>query len=247
MARRSRKYHDDDLDLSELPPLARLILLIIFVVGLFWALKGVSPWKEWIQSVINIVIFAAKIGLIVIGVGIVIYVAYKVYDWRLDKKIEEEMKQEVEEMRAKGYVRYLNAKGELVWGTPEEAEKHNYLAEIVRAIEDFKPPKRYENEEGYHHTLFAYLKAKYPQAELEKQIGSSRPDIVIDNVAIEVKGPTGSRELDSIPSKILRYPQHFEHVIIVLFDVRSNPRYFAEWYEGISRKFPEAIVIKKDV
>ncbi len=119
------------------------------------------------------------------------------------------------------------------------------LEEIHQAIEEFEPPRRYENEELYHHTLFVYLKERFPDAKIEVKRGSSRPDIVIGDIAIEVKGPTTSEDLKTIADKLLRYPKHFEDVIVVLFDVRVNKRRYEEWLEGIRMRFPEVEIIKR--
>ncbi len=94
-------------------------------------------------------------------------------------------------------------------------------------------------------TLFVYLKERFPEAKIEVKRGSSRPDIVIGDVAIEVKGPTTSEDLKIIADKLLRYPKHFEDVIVVLFDLRVNERRYQEWLEGIRIRFPEVEIIKR--
>ena len=201
------------------------------------------------------------------------FVAYSIYDWRKEKKAEEERRRRMEEMirleeerrrkeeeerrrfeeemKAKGYVKYQTIGGEWIWGPPEEAEKYNYFAQVVQAIEEFWPPKRYENEEGYHHTLFAWLKSRFPRTRMEYQVGASRPDIIVEvdentTIAIEVKGPTGSQELQTIADKAMRYMHYFNHLIVVLFDVRVNPVRYQEWYEGLRKTFPDVVVIRKD-
>ncbi len=66
-------------------------------------------------------------------------------------------------------------------------------------------------------------------------------------VAIEIiKGPTGRRKLNDVSNKLIRYPEHFKHIIVVLFDVNVNERYYKEWYSGLTKKFPEVIVIRKN-
>lgn len=83
---------------------------------------------------------------------------------------------------------------------------------------------------------------------MEVQRGSSRPDIVVKDIAVEVKGPTSSGDLRSLSDKCMRYTQHFEDKIIaVLFDVRASDRLYKETREGFENKFPEAIVIRKDI
>lgn len=87
----------------------------------------------------------------------------------------------------------------------------------------------------------------FPSARIEVQKGSSRPDIVIDNIAIEVKGPTTQKELETIASKIVRYSRHFSGFIAVLFEVRVPDTHYREWKEGIlSTKYTIPVeIIKK--
>jgi len=101
-------------------------------------------------------------------------------------------------------------------------------------------------EQPYHDRLFGYLQGKYGKAvSMEVTRGRSRPDIVVwDTVAIEVKGPTGSGELNTVASKIIRYKQHFKQFVCVLFDI-EDPVHFKEWLRGIEQNHPEVIVIPK--
>ena len=70
-------------------------------------------------------------------------------------------------------------------------------------------------------------------------------DIVVwDTVAIGVKRPTGSGELNTVASKIVRYKQHFAQFVCVLFDI-EDPVHFREWLKGVEQNHPEVIVIAK--
>jgi len=244
------------MDLDELEEVIRGILVLIFLGFFLWTIKDIEPFKSSFEAAISTVIFIGKIILTILTVGAIGYISVKIYFWREDKKIEEEVKEQLrmeeerrrryeEEMRAKGYVKYITIDGEEKWGTPEEAEKYNYVAQIVQAIKDFQPPTKYGREMGYQHTLFAWLKSRFPKTKMEEQKGASRPDIVIEDIAIEVKGPTGSQELQTIADKVMRYMRYYNHLIIVLFDIRASPKRYQEWYEGIKASFPEVIIIEK--
>ncbi|RLG41230.1 MAG: hypothetical protein DRN78_04485 [Thermoproteota archaeon] len=125
-------------------------------------------------------------------------------------------------------------------------EKHDELyVRVLNTVKRFRPSRRYRNEFGYHTELQGYLKAKFPEAKVELQTGSSRPDIVIRNIAIEVKGPTRRRELKTIADKLVRYRQYYDHVIVVLFEVNVNRRYLNEWLRGIKESFPDVDIIVK--
>ncbi|RLI32506.1 hypothetical protein DRO51_01670 [Candidatus Bathyarchaeota archaeon] len=116
---------------------------------------------------------------------------------------------------------------------------------VVKAIRKFEPSRRYKNEFGYHTELQGYLKSHFPDSRVELKTGSSRPDIVISDIAIEVKGPTTRRDLQTIPDKIIRYSRYYSKIIIVLFEPKVNPRFLREWLKGLKEThFPRVKAIK---
>lgn len=118
---------------------------------------------------------------------------------------------------------------------------------VIEAIHRFHPSRKYHNEQGYHNELQGWLKAHFPSAEVEHQTGSSRPDIVIDRrIAIEVKGPTRSQDLKTIADKCNRYLQYYDNLVVVLFEVDVNARFYDEWFSGIEARYSEVMIIKKD-
>jgi hypothetical protein len=171
------------------------------------------------------------------------------------KKWQKQKKFEVEQL-SKGLVKFVDRKGNIRWGTPQEVEKwkkedeelktkENLFYRVVEAIKKFEPSRKYKYEFGYHTELQGYLRAQFPDSQVELQTGSSRPDIVIGNIAIEVKGPTTHRELESIANKAIRYSQYYDKLIVVLFELNVNPRYLHEWEEGIRKNFPFVEIIVK--
>jgi len=132
----------------------------------------------------------------------------------------------------------------------EEAIKKKYgdlFLSVFNEIKVFKPLlPDYENELPYHIDLARWLEPKFPMLRVEQQIGSARPDIVIEDIAIEIKGPTTEAGLQSIADKCLRYHHHFKKMIVVLFDIQTKTsRFFNEWEEGMKKNFPDVVVIKK--
>lgn len=125
------------------------------------------------------------------------------------------------------------------------------LTEIEKAIWEFNPLRKYWEEILYEDTLATHLKTKFHDrnVEIERQRGSSRPDIIVDGVAIEVKGPTTKSGLVSVADKCMRYKIHYpKGLIIVLFNVDVNDvndYYYKEWLEGLKRTHPGVIVIRK--
>ena len=109
--------------------------------------------------------------------------------------------------------------------------KKNLIDEIIETIKKFKPSYTYKTENLYQSELIGWLKAHFQSNKVAMEVisGSSRPDIVIDTIAIEIKGPTTGKSLDSVLSKCPRYKREFGGgVIIVLFDVKTNERRYSE-------------------
>jgi hypothetical protein len=115
---------------------------------------------------------------------------------------------------------------------------------ILEKIDQFKPLLPfYPNELSYQLDLGRYLLQYFPTAKLEQQRSSARPDITIDNIAIEIKGPTYEKGLQSIADKCLRYPLYFEKgLIIVLFDVKVTSRFLEDWQKGLQNKYPHVVI-----
>jgi len=58
--------------------------------------------------------------------------------------------------------------------------------------------------------------------EVELQCGSSRSDIVMEDIIIEIKGPTYGDGLQSINDKCLRYHHHVKKMFVVLFNMKTK-------------------------
>ena len=119
------------------------------------------------------------------------------------------------------------------------------LLELEKAIREFIPHRHYDKEFYFQDTLASYLKAKFEDTEIEVKRGSTRPDIVVEDVAIEVKGPTRDKDLQTIADKCLRYRQHFPNgMICVLFSVYVSKQRYDDWLEGMKRNYPDVKVIR---
>lgn len=121
----------------------------------------------------------------------------------------------------------------VIWKKGEAKSKETLFSMVVETINIFQSSKKYGNEFGYHTELQGWLKAHFPSAKVEVQTGASRPDIIIDNIAIEVKGPTDNRALDTLTSKCLKYLNHYSQFIIVLFEPRFSKSHYSEIEAGI--------------
>jgi hypothetical protein len=135
-------------------------------------------------------------------------------------------------------------KKKLVYDAGNSQINDDLYQKILEKIDLFKPLlPYYPNELSYQLDLGRYLLQYFPTAKLEEQRSSARPDIIIDNIAIEIKGPTYEEGLRSIADKCLRYPLYFEKgLIIVLFDVKITSRYLEDWQKGLQEKFPHVVI-----
>jgi len=122
-------------------------------------------------------------------------------------------------------------------------------ASVWNAILNFRPSKQYGRERGYHDELFNYLKIRFHPAQSNKRKGSSQPDIHIEHIAIEIKGPTGKSQIVTLTDKAVRYLARGHHTIlfIVLFQPSREitPAYFQEFKNGLLNMLPKVGVITK--
>lgn len=119
------------------------------------------------------------------------------------------------------------------------------LLELEKAIREFQPLRRYDKEMYYQDNLASWLKSKFPDTKIEVTRGSTRPDIVVEGVAIEVKGPTYDKDLQTISGKCMRYYQYFpQGLICVLFYVYVTEQRYYDWENGMKKTFPDVTIIK---
>lgn len=158
------------------------------------------------------------------------------------KIIELEKQYKIE--RVKKYPEYEKDDGTIYSEISGDSCDVELLQELVNIIKEYRPVKPFKNELLYHTNLYTHLCEKIPgEIGFEVQRGSSRPDIVVGDIAIEIKGPTDRQGLITIADKINRYSKYFGHTIVVLFDVEVYERYYYEWYEGIIKQYQNQVTI----
>lgn len=159
-------------------------------------------------------------------------------------EIEEKYKKE----RLEKFPEYENDKDEVLSSISLYPYDKKLVEELVKAIDEYQPVKRFKNEELYHTNLHTYLSEKVSVVvSYEKQRGSSRPDLEVGNIAIEVKGPTDDRATQTIADKMLRYLENYNYIILVLFDVRLTDSRYQDLYNGIIRQYEgQVTIIRKD-
>ena len=153
-----------------------------------------------------------------------------------------------DEYKKKGYVSYTNRFGKKEWDTQEKIVeiqkndeeqriKESFPYRVKEEINAFIPEKKFKHEDRYRDSLSGWLQRTFSQTVTEKQTRSSRPDIIIDNIGIEIKGPTTQEQLNTIPNKIMKYTDHYDVLIIVLFDlvVPIHKHGYIDWKNGIDK------------
>jgi hypothetical protein len=118
---------------------------------------------------------------------------------------------------------------------------------VYNSIEEFRPSNSYDKEKPYHDELFSHLKKEFPQAEMEPMIQGGRPDIEIERIAVEVKGPTRNRDLDTLTSKVLIYGSKYTFVFCILFKPEFSESRFQVLKEALQQRLPHCgVITKKD-
>jgi hypothetical protein len=229
---------------QDLPPWVQLLTLLVVVGALVWAFV-LQPLIEWINQ--NILIVGIVVLIVVILLLVVAYLWWK----KIEKEVEEKKRLE-ETYKSQGLVKYIR-QGKEIWGTPGqvkiwegEDEKAKLVNRVAASIRTYQPPKL-RKEFGYQMGLHGFLQNEFRETRVEVQKGHSRPDIVIGDIAIEVKGPTDYKALETISDKAMRYiPKNFKHLIVVLFEPQVNEGRYQEWEEGMRRTFPPVIILRMD-
>jgi len=160
------------------------------------------------------------------------------------------------QQRTRGLNKFVDRFGNEKWGAStelvkwrredEEARfKESQFYQVVEAIKEFRPSRRYRDEYGYHTELQGWMRSRFPNSKVEILTGASRPDIVIGDIAIEVKGPTDNQALNTLTTKCLKYSQYYRNLIFVLFEESFSERNFNEIMQGVKRYFPHVEVIRE--
>jgi hypothetical protein len=160
--------------------------------------------------------------------------------WKKEEELEREQLRKLKEEKRERELREKEIQRKI-----REEEERSLFHRIIQSIKDFEPLGKYDNEITYHIELARHLKNEFPTLQIEKQKGASRPDIVIKDIAIEVKGPTYENSLESIACKCMKYSENFPKLIVVLFEVRASQNWYKEWLSSLEKQYPNVEVIKK--
>ena len=201
---------------------------------------------------INIIIGAISLSFFIIIVGIAIgiidinsIIEFIVNERNNHRQWSELQKKKAfeDEQIANGFIKLKDEEGNDTWLGKDEANK--LFFDVIKSVNEFKHSRNYSSEEGYHAELYGWLKAHFKNAKTEERIGSSKPDISIGNIAIEVKGPTDDNAINTLPAKCLKYLNHYDNLIFVLFNSHFSENNFREIAHSIKKYHPGVIIIRK--
>lgn len=253
---------------DKLTSIVQVIALAVVGLYIFW-IFAVPPIMAWLSAnAFTLMLIGAVCLAGVVGVGYwwVREDARATERLAREKEDQEQREKEfAESQRQQGLEEYQTIGGKVIWVPQDqleevarrdreehqrkmaereaEAEARKLVNRLTSHIVEFTPSWNNTYEQDYHRELQGYIKAVFPDARVEVQTGSSRPDIVVQNIAIEVKGPTYSKDLQTIADKLMRYSQHYDTVIVVLFNVQVNERRYSEWELGIRNTFGDVRII----
>lgn len=172
-----------------------------------------------------------KPALVLIGIGILvilgIFVAQPVIAWITDNR---------DIIIASMIALVVVSVAIFIWWYKERLKKRNEaFYRLVETIKNFRYQPTFREERPYQAMLYGYLKGKGFDVEYEVSTGGSRPDLVVEGIAIEVKGPTDAMALQTLSHKIMKYSNHYRHLVIVLFDCICSKYTLDETMMGIAK------------
>ena len=247
--------------LNNMSPFPKLLVALIGGLILLWL---------FFSFLVYLFPFSLIFYLILLGLYINYRFTYKKEQERIkNEAIEKEIRHKKElleqenrkkkafeqEQNRKGLFLFTDRHGNEKWAKAKDVErwekdeqqqilKESLFGRIVDSINRF-PSIRQTQEAGYQNQLMGWLQQEFPEVVKEKQDGNSRPDLVIGNVAIEIKGPTYTNDMDTLTTKCLKYSRHYKHMILVLFDPHFRINKNSDLFVGIKRDYPNVEIIIK--
>ncbi len=106
--------------------------------------------------------------------------------------------------------------------TSEEQEKRDF-ENIISIISQFQPEKATSEKEHFQPQLFVYLKAKFPDKKIEREVPTKNNqeflDIVIDDTYVfELKVYSGRNQLRDLGAQLEEYKEKYPYVCAVILD-----------------------------
>lgn len=123
-----------------------------------------------------------------------------------------------------------------IWWWRERCKKQEEaFYRVVDTIKALKYYPTFREERPYHSMVYGYLIGKGFDVKWEVGTGGSRPDLVVDGVAIEIKGPTDAMALQTLSHKVMKYSNHYHFLVVVLFDCICSKYTLDETLVGLAK------------
>jgi len=112
--------------------------------------------------------------------------------------------------------------GEDSSGQAERREFEN----IIQSIRTYFQPEDITDEEHLEAQMTVFLKAKFPEKKVERQVGTirgGRPDIVVDNkYAFELKVPKQRSDLRDLTGQLEEYAEEYSYLCAVIANTSES-------------------------
>ena len=103
----------------------------------------------------------------------------------------------------------------------------NDFEKIINSIKNHFKPEKIKDEEHLESQLVIYLKAKFPDKKISRQVtiqGNDVLDILIDDkYALELKVPSERSHLRNLGAQLVEYNEHYPDICAIIFDNVSEP------------------------
>ena len=113
------------------------------------------------------------------------------------------------------------------FGTVDDSVYDNSDFEvIINSIKSNFEPETITNEEHLEAQLMIFLKAKFPERKIRRQVTIQRNDVldilVDDKYVFELKVPRARADLRNLGSQLEEYLEQYPHLCVVIFDVNES-------------------------
>lgn len=131
----------------------------------------------------------------------------------------------------------------------QDEQRDEVLNYMLEKIHEYPNDKKFNYEHHYHDGLYGWLKHDFKELRHESGTDGSRPDLTLGEkyIAVEVKGPTTSKELENVYYiKCNKYSKVYRHIVVVLFHPDVSDKKMIWFYREMKRDYPDVEIIIKN-
>jgi hypothetical protein len=240
------------MNLRQKPALI-LAIIVAFILAVFLI------WRFVIEP-LSRVVSQHPLETVVAALLLICIAAYVLYDFgfKRHESLKEENDKLIALLYSKGFERFKDRLNNVRWGTAEEVkswevenqmqlELNRICNEIVTHISAMPLTQVYKDENSYEKEMNGWLKSKYPQSLVQQSIIENgtvrgRVDIAIDDIAIEIKGPTDKGQLDTLSEKCIKYAPPYKRIIFVLCEPKYHEADFNRITGALKNLYGDLVV-----